>query len=81
MVGVTSVTSKPRTTKVPDRAIGGERVELRVPSELLVCWRVSASVAGMSLFDWILDACEGQALSPDDIQLVRDRHPDRAKLG
>jgi hypothetical protein len=56
-----------------------ERVELRVPTIDLQCWRETAEEAGLSLSDWIRRACFNAL--PDELQMKVHRHDIAAKRG
>ena len=56
-----------------------ERVELRVPTIDLQCWREAAEAAGISLSDWIRRACFNAL--PDEQQMTVYRHDLAEKRG
>jgi uncharacterized protein (DUF1778 family) len=56
-----------------------ERVELRVPTFDLQCWREAAEAAQISLSDWIRRACFNAL--PDDAQMMVYRHDLAEKRG
>jgi hypothetical protein len=56
-----------------------ERVELRVATIDLQCWRDAAEEAGISLSDWIRRACFNAL--PDELQMKVYRHDLAEKRG